>query len=61
MKEASTPVTVLDSGLRVHVERPWLRASPDGIIKEEGAIARVVEVKCSYTIRNGLSLKELAS
>ena len=45
---------VLDSGLLVHRQKAYIRASPDGIVvcKCHPASPRLLEVKCPYTYRN---------
>ncbi|KAM6443940.1 uncharacterized protein PHA67_022075 isoform 1-T1 [Liasis olivaceus] len=51
---ASKAVKVKDCGLFVNKEKPWLAASPDGIVREAdtGKELGVLEVKCPYKHRN---------
>lgn len=44
--EINTGKLVLETGLWVHPTLPWLMASPDGLIDDDGAI----EIKCGGTI-----------
>eukprot|EP00117_Sycon_ciliatum_P036555 scpid94470/ scgid27495/ len=58
---ASKEVSVVASGLVIHLDKPWLSASPDGLVLSGGVPESVVEVKCPYTLRNGMTLKEFAA
>ncbi|KAM3835496.1 uncharacterized protein M6D78_010098 [Vipera latastei] len=51
---AKKPVKVKDCGLFVDKDKPWLAASPDGIIQEvdTGKNLGLLEVKCPYKHRN---------
>ncbi|CAI6376340.1 unnamed protein product [Macrosiphum euphorbiae] len=43
---------VLNCGLIVDVKRPWLCASPDGLIlNESGTIEKVLEIKCPISCK----------
>lgn len=48
------PVTVLDCGLFIDCSKPWLAASPDGIVTDgrTGQWLRSLEVKCPFKHRN---------
>ncbi|XP_021170857.2 uncharacterized protein LOC105924198 [Fundulus heteroclitus] len=48
------PVSVLECGLFIDSERPWLAASPDGIVTDRRTGQRLLclEVKCPYKHRN---------
>jgi len=39
-------IDVIKSGLVVHICRPWICASPDGLILKNGKISSVLEIKC---------------
>lgn len=39
-------IDVIKSGLVVHISRPWISASPDGLILKNGKISSVLEIKC---------------
>jgi hypothetical protein len=39
-------IDVIKSGLIVHICRPWISASPDGLILTNGQISSVLEIKC---------------
>ncbi|XP_060929826.1 uncharacterized protein LOC133003994 [Limanda limanda] len=45
------PVTVQDCGLFVDAQRPWLAASPDGIVRDSLTGQWLLEVKCPYKHR----------
>uniref|UniRef100_A0A8C6NK73 Uncharacterized LOC107379919 n=1 Tax=Nothobranchius furzeri TaxID=105023 RepID=A0A8C6NK73_NOTFU len=47
-------VTVLDCGLFIDAQRPWLAASPDGIVTDSRSSQRLLclEVKCPYKHRH---------
>ncbi|XP_027136334.1 uncharacterized protein LOC109139425 [Larimichthys crocea] len=49
------PVQVLDCGLFIDDQRPWLAASPDGIVTDSrtGQWLLCLEVKCPYKHRHG--------
>ncbi|KAI3353982.1 hypothetical protein L3Q82_018541, partial [Scortum barcoo] len=48
------PVSVQECGLFIDARRPWLAASPDGIVKDKrtGQWLLCLEVKCPYKHRN---------
>ncbi|KAI8495234.1 hypothetical protein Bbelb_272200 [Branchiostoma belcheri] len=41
-----------ETGLVVHPEKPFLRASPDGIAKRSCHSSRTIEIKCPFTARD---------
>ncbi|KAI8509486.1 hypothetical protein Bbelb_133340 [Branchiostoma belcheri] len=41
-----------ETGLVVHPEKPFLRASPDGIAKCSSHSSRTIEIKCPFTARD---------
>jgi len=45
-----TQCTVINSGLVVKAEQPWLAASPDGLILKDGKVV-VLEIKCPFKCR----------
>lgn len=47
--QMETGNTVQECGFFVHPEHPWLGASPDGLVGDDG----VVEIKAPYSKRNG--------
>ncbi|XP_070801308.1 uncharacterized protein [Pituophis catenifer annectens] len=51
---AKKPVKVKDCGIFVDKDKPWLAASPDGIVQDAntGKDLRLLEVKCPYKHRN---------
>ncbi|XP_016851173.2 uncharacterized protein LOC103279721 [Anolis carolinensis] len=53
-RESHKAVKVDDCGLFIDKEKPWLGASPDGILKEAktGKEIGIVEVKCPYKHRD---------
>eukprot|EP00117_Sycon_ciliatum_P047815 scpid67927/ scgid34113/ len=57
---SDVPVVVESCGLFIHPTKPWLSASPDGLVMVNGKLQRVVEIKCPFTMRNGMSLREFA-
>lgn len=48
------PVSVQDCGLFIDARRPWLAASPDGIVTDSrtGQWLLCLEVKCPFKHRN---------
>lgn len=44
-------VEVIKSGLIIHICRPWISASPDGLILTNGQISSLLEIKCSISCR----------
>lgn len=48
-------VTVQETGFHVHPSLPWLGASPDGLIGDDG----LAEIKCPYSLRKGGEFKTL--
>ncbi|KAK3917791.1 Methionine--tRNA ligase [Frankliniella fusca] len=45
-------VTVEETGLWVKEEFPYLGCSLDGLVKKNGTIIRIVELKCPYVLRH---------
>ncbi|XP_062241815.1 uncharacterized protein LOC133951710 isoform X2 [Platichthys flesus] len=45
------PITVQDCGLFIDAQRPWLAASPDGIVRDSLTGQWLLEVKCPYKHR----------
>ncbi|XP_043274335.1 uncharacterized protein [Venturia canescens] len=45
-------VQVLIIGTVVLQAQPWLSASPDGVVIEDGCITKLVEIKCPYSCKN---------
>lgn len=45
-------VRVYHVGLVVLESQPWLCASPDGVVVEDGCITKLVEIKCPFVCRN---------
>lgn len=43
---SSYNVDVIKSGLIIHSSKPWICASPDGLILRNGEIISVLEIKC---------------
>lgn len=46
------PVSVEDCGLFIDALRPWLAASPDGVVTDSSADRWLLEVKCPYKHRH---------
>lgn len=44
--------TILKCGVIVHSQRPWLCASPDGIVIENGTLTKVLEMKCPISCQS---------
>ena len=45
-------LNIQDSGFWIDTERPWLGATPDGLIyNDENALEAVVEIKCPYSAK----------
>ena len=44
-------VNIDESGFWIDFNRPWLGASPDGLIYENGVLNAIVEVKCPYSAK----------
>lgn len=45
-------VTIIKCGVIIHSHKPWLCASPDGIVIKRGQITKVLEVKCPISCRS---------
>jgi len=45
-------VEVIKSGLIIHISKPWICASPDGLILNNGEINSVLEMKCPSSCKN---------
>ncbi|KAL5246383.1 hypothetical protein ACI65C_013791 [Semiaphis heraclei] len=45
-------VEVIKSGLIIHISKPWICASPDGLILNNGEITSVLEIKCPSSCKN---------
>ena len=43
---------VVECGLMINPKWPWLGASPDGLIIQDGMLVGGIEIKCPYTKRN---------
>lgn len=43
---------VIEIGLLVSVKQPWLCASLDGIVIEDGCITKALEIKCPSSCSN---------
>lgn len=54
MQSSHDNFTVETTGLHVHVEKPFLGASPDGLTACSCHGQGLVEIKCPYKYRNGL-------
>ena len=52
MKQAHPNVLVEESGFVIHLDKGWLGASPDGLVKGVEAIDGILEVKCPYSKRD---------
>ena len=59
---SSPDYTVIQSGLTVRVDCPWLGASPDGLVYDptEDPPEGIIEIKNPYSVRN-LTLREAAT
>lgn len=51
-------VQVLETGLVVDIEKPWLGTSPDGILQDGKGI---IEIKCPYKARDCKSIEDAVS
>ena len=60
-EKSGQPVTVVESGMVIHSDKQWLSVSPDGLVKDGDHTLKVLEVKCPYTMRDGMSIQELAT
>lgn len=49
--EAETGLLIQETGLWRHPEHPWLLASPDGLVGDDGC----VEIKCPLVLHNSVS------
>lgn len=45
-------VEVIKSELIIHISKPWICASPDGLILNNGEINSVLEIKCPTSCKN---------
>lgn len=43
---------ILKCGVVIHFKVPWLCASPDGIVMENGVLTKILEVKCPISCQN---------
>ena len=54
-KETSLPYHVLRTGIHISSKRPWLAASPDGLVEDptetSGRQHGILEIKCPYSAR----------
>jgi len=48
---SSYNVDVIKSGLIIHSSKPWICASPDGLILKNGKFISVLEIKCSSSCK----------
>lgn len=46
--------TILKCGIVIHAQKPWLCASPDGIVTEKNQTLKVLEIKCPISCRSKL-------
>jgi len=46
--------TILKCGIVIHAQKPWLCASPDGIVTENNQTLKVLEIKCPISCRSKL-------
>ena len=60
-EKSGQPVTVVESGMVIHSDKQWLSVSPDGLVKDGDHTLKVLKVKCPYTMRDGMSIQELAT
>lgn len=44
--------TIFKCGVIVHSQKPWLCASPDGIVIKNGTLTKVLEVKCPISCQS---------
>lgn len=52
-------IDVIKSGLVVHICRPWISASPDGLILKNGKISSVLEIKCPSSCKQKSIIDQL--
>ena len=52
IKQAHLNALVEESGFVIHLDKGWLGASPDGLVKGVEATDGVLEVKCPYSKRD---------
>jgi len=45
-------VEVIKSGLIIHISKPWIYVSPDGLILNNGEITFVLDIKCPSFCKN---------
>jgi hypothetical protein len=51
-------VHVIKCGLVIHQKQPWICASPDGLVVSKNKIKKLLEIKCPYTCKDTLLIKE---
>lgn len=44
-------VNVVETGVIINLNKPWLCASPDGIVLRDGIPSKILEIKCPYSCR----------
>lgn len=49
---------VIKCGLIIHQKQPWICASPDGLVMCNNKIKKLLEIKCPYTCKDTLLIKE---
>ena len=59
MSKSHRNLQVLESGLKINADEPFLGASPDGIVTCDCHEDAVLEIKCPYKYKDGLSNWEL--
>jgi len=52
-------IYVIKSGLVLHICRPWISASPDGLILINGKISSVLEIKCPSSCKQKSIIDQL--
>ncbi|XP_050537318.1 uncharacterized protein LOC126903263 isoform X1 [Daktulosphaira vitifoliae] len=51
-------VQVIKCGLVIHQKQPWICASPDGIVIQNGKVEKLLEIKCPYNCKDSLLFDE---
>ena len=51
-EQMSSGCFIIDSGLVINPRWPWLGASPDGLVLQDGETVGAVEIKCPYSKRD---------
>ncbi len=51
-QEFSESYQVIECGLMINPKWPWLGASPDGLLAQDGTLVGGVEIKCPFTKRD---------